>query len=286
VIQPDDARSGDDAERGLQLELDDEADPLGVLVTRPAAEVLAAVNSWPAGALAALRDEVHGGLLGYDGDPARADRLAAVLSSADPGPLCAAARDELAVLVAEITVFADVEQLFLTAPRVSPAGQVSPSNASRLRAYLRRMRAGGAGIAEDFLGLLKAALRHYAVESLEHDDALERALLRVFATQNASDHRRQLLGAMLRCLTALARAGLPLDSDAALGEALDRITVMRALAGDALADAAIEARAAIFEDPALERRAELLTRGLAAWLAEADTRSIPPALLHDLASAP
>src|SRR5262249_52422918 len=161
-----------------------------------------------------------------------------------------------------------------------------PSNASRLRAYLRRMRAGGAGIAEDFLGLLKAALRHYGFESLEHDDALERALLRVFATQNASDRRRQLLGAMLRCLTALARAGMPLDSDAALGEALDRITVMRALAGDALADAAIEARAAIFEDPALERRAELLTRGLAAWLAEADTRSIPPALLHDLASAP
>src|SRR5262249_9664907 len=40
------------------------------------------------------------------------------------------------------------------------------------------------------------------------------------------------------------------------------------------------------EDPALERQAELLTRGLAPWLADADTRSIPPALLHDLASAP
>src|SRR5262249_27157125 len=64
------------------------------------------------------------------------------------------------------------------------------------------------------------------------------------------------------------------------------ITVMRALVGDALADAAIEARAAIFEDPALERQADLLTRGLAGWLAEADTRSIPPALLHDLASPP
>src|SRR5262249_53577759 len=99
VVPPDDAPSGGAAPRGLQLELDDEADPLGVLVTRPAAEVLAAVNSWPAGALAALRDEVHGVLLGYDADPARADWLTAVLSSADPGPLCAAARDELAVLV-------------------------------------------------------------------------------------------------------------------------------------------------------------------------------------------
>src|SRR5262249_1889067 len=130
-------------------------------------------------------------------------------------------------------------------------------------------------------GLLRAALRHYGVESLDHNDALERALLRVFATPTASERRRHLLGAMLRCLTALARAGMPLDSDAALGEALDRITVMRALA-----DEAIEARAAIFEDPALERQAELLTRGLAAWLAEADTRSIPETLLHDLASAP
>src|SRR5262249_52849452 len=94
-----------------------------------------------------------------------------------------------------------------------------------------------------------------------------------------------LLGAALRGLSALARAGMPLNSDAALGEALDRITVMRALVGDALADAAIEARAAIFEDPALERQAELLTRGLAPWLADADTSSIPPALLHDLAFA-
>src|SRR5262245_64857017 len=110
------------------------------------------------------------------------------------------------------------------------------------------MRAGGAGIAEDFLDLLKAALRHYGVESLDHDDALERALLRVFATQNAPDRRRQVLAAALRCLTALARARMPLDADAALGKALDRIAAMRALVGDALADAAIEARAAIFDE--------------------------------------
>src|SRR5262249_32849867 len=57
VIQPDDARSGDGADGGLQLELSDEADPLGGLVTRPPAEVRAAMTSWPARALAALRDE-------------------------------------------------------------------------------------------------------------------------------------------------------------------------------------------------------------------------------------
>src|SRR5262249_32832464 len=181
---------------------------------------LAAMSSWPAGALAALRDEVHSVLLGYDADPPRADWLAAVLASAEPRLLGADALDELAGLAAELTIFADIEQPFLTAPHIGVAGQVSPSNASRLRAYLRRMRTGGAGIAEDFLELLKAALRHYGVESLEHDDALERALLRVFATQNAPDRRRQLLGAALRCLIALARAGMPLDSDAALGEAL------------------------------------------------------------------
>jgi acetyl/propionyl-CoA carboxylase alpha subunit/acetyl-CoA carboxylase carboxyltransferase component len=286
VIQPDDVRSGDGAERRLQLELDDAADPADALVGRPPAELLAAMNAWPTGALAALRDEVHGILLGYDADPARADWLAAVLASVEPGLLGDAVRNELAALAAEVTIFADIEQLFLTSPRISAAGQVSPSNASRLRAYLRRMRAGGAGIAEDFLDLLKAALCHYGVESLDHDDALERALLRVFATQHAPERRRQVLAAALRCLTALARARMPLDSDARLGEALDRIAAMRALVGAALADTAIEARAAIFDDPALERQAELLTRGLAPWLAEADTRSIPPALLHDLATAP
>src|SRR5262249_52380178 len=208
------------------------------------------------------------------------------LTSVEPGLLGDAVRNELAALAAEVTIFADIDQLFLTSPRISAAGQVSPSNASRLRAYLRRMRAGGAGIAEDFLELLKAALRHYGVESLDHDDALERALLRVFATQHAPERRRQVLAAALRCLTALARARMPLDSDSRLGEALDRIAAMRALVGAALADAAIEARAAIFDDPALERQAELLTRGLAPWLTEADTRSIPPALMHDLATAP
>src|SRR5262249_20751350 len=145
VIQPDDVRSGDGAAGSLQLELGDEADPVDALVTRSPTAAFAAMNAWPAGALAALRDEVHGILLGYDADPARADWLAAVLASAEPGLLSDAVRDQLAALAAEITVFADIEQLFLTAPRISAAGQGRPSNASPLRALPRRAPGRGGG---------------------------------------------------------------------------------------------------------------------------------------------
>ncbi len=193
-------------------------------------------------AVAALVDEVRTVLLGYDAEPGRAQRLTALIESID----AAALRDELAILVRLVVVFADVEQLFLGAPRSAAKGHVDPSNAARLRAYLRRARGGGAGIAEDFLVLLRAALAHYGIASLAHDAALERALMRLFATQQEPERRRLLMRAILRCLVGVARAGAPLDADPALEDALARIAEMRALVADALADAAIEARAEIF----------------------------------------
>src|SRR4030095_16852864 len=126
-------------------------------------------------------------------------------------------------------------------------GHVDPSNAARLRGYLRRVRAGGAGVAEEVLVLLRAALAHYGIVSLGHGAALERALLRLFATQQEPERRGLLVRAVLRCLVGLARAGVPLVGDLALADALGRVAGMRALVGDALADATIEAREEIFQ---------------------------------------
>src|SRR5262249_24981054 len=127
------------------------------------------------GTIAALRDEIRGVLLGYDVDPDRAERVAALLESTAVPALSPPARDDLATLKAEIVASADLEQLFRPAPP-AVGGVVVPSNAARLRAYVRRMRAGGAGIAGDFMASLRAALGHYGITSLDHGDALERAV--------------------------------------------------------------------------------------------------------------
>jgi hypothetical protein len=221
-------------------------------VLRPTGDALAALLAGGSvaerrAAVPALVGELHSILLGYDVDPPRARRLTALLDEVDATIVPAALRDDLAALARLIVVFADVEQLFLVAQRSAGKGLVDPSNAARLRAYLRRVRGGGAGVAEEFLTLLRGVLAHYGVTSLAHDAALERALMRLFATQQEPERRRLLVRAMLRCLVAVARAGAPLAADAALADACGRIAGMRALVADALADAAIEAREEIFQ---------------------------------------
>ena len=230
VIEPQ-AERGPETVAHAGIALGRDADPLAPIPTDA-----------PRAAVAALVDEARTMLLGYDVEPARAQRLTAVVEGLDP----AALRDDLGALARLVVVFADVEQLFLGAPRSAGKGQVDPSNAARLRGYLRRVRGGGAGIAEEFLVLVRAALAHYGIPSLAHDAALERALMRLFATQQEPERRRLLVRAILRCLVGAARAGAPLDAEPALEDALARIAGMRALVGDALADAAIEARAETF----------------------------------------
>ena len=235
VIEPQ-AESVGDGSAGTHVALAQQADALAPLLASGSLDGRSA-------AVAALVDEVRTILVGYDADPERAQRLTALLEKIDP----AALRDDVAALARLVVVFADVEQLFVVAPRSAGKGHVDPSNAARLRAYLRRVRAGGAGVDEDFLALLRAALAHYGIVSLAHDAALERALMRLFATQQEPERRGLLMRAILRCLVALARAGAPLAADLALGDALGRVAGMRALVSDALADAAIEAREEIFQ---------------------------------------
>jgi acetyl-CoA carboxylase carboxyltransferase component len=168
------------------------------------------------------------------------------------------------------------------------AGDIGPSNAARLRMFVRRLRAGGAGIAEEFLVLVRHALAHYGVLDLAPSDPLERALLRLFASQRAPALRRRLVLGLVRRLTAIARAGRRTADDPALSDALERIAGMRGLVGDALADAAVEARHALFERPAIERDAARASKEVEAWLAvaEAQPSSPPGAVLAHLAAAP
>ena len=83
-----------------------------------------------------------------------------------------------------------------------------------MRGYLRRMRSQGTGVAEEFLDLLRTALAHYEVDSLEHTEALERAVLRMFAAEKEPANRHQLVMSMLRRLIASASSPKSVSSSA------------------------------------------------------------------------
>ncbi|HXJ32416.1 MAG TPA: carboxyl transferase domain-containing protein [Candidatus Eisenbacteria bacterium] len=291
VIEPasSGAAAGNAAGPRIGIEPAAELLELGSGDPRAAPASLAVLDRAAAGerraAVETLREEIGAVLRGYDVDAARVATLVTFLESTETAPLSAATRSELAALRDEVVLFADVEQLFLTAPKLAGEGTVDPSNAARLRAYVRRMRAGGAGVPESFLALLRTALARYGVTSLVHHDALERAMLRLLATQNVSELRRQLVRAVLRCLGAVA--GADLATDATLADALRRISAMRALVSDALADAAIETEVAIFEAPAAARRAEHAAQRIAPWMDAAVAHAdVPHDVLLDLAAMP
>ncbi len=227
-------------------------------------------------AMGAVRDEIRRVVLGYDANPERCERLVAFLDAEVPETLSRDACFELAEIRHELIAFAAVERLFIRAPRASVSGGIGPSNNARLRMYVRRMRAQGAGIAEEFLDLVRAALVHYGVPDLTHTDALERALLRLLSIQFEPELRHRLASSMLRRITTLGGGGLDLSGDAALGEALDAIIGMRGLVTDAMADAAIEARYALFERRAAERQAEQSSKELESWLEGAERMPTRP----------
>ena len=239
-------------------------------------------------AVVALRSEIRSLLLGYDVAADRAAALVAILDATAMDTLSAELRQELAALRDAITLYADVAQLFDATPSVNAAGQVGPSNAARLRAYLRRVRVGGAGIAEEFLARLRAALAQYGVASLAPGDDLERALLRLIATQNAPETRGRLVHAILHCLATLARADVILDDDLALADALRRIATLRSLVSDPVADAAIEAADVIFELPARARHAAVAAERIAPWSSAPtiENGGPPVDVLLELAAAP
>ncbi|MFP8881487.1 MAG: carboxyl transferase domain-containing protein, partial [Myxococcota bacterium] len=238
-------------------------------------------------AMDAARDEIRRVLMGYDVNPLRGERLVSLLEAPLPDSLSESFRWELAEIRHDLTLFADIEQLFVRAQHASVSGDLGPSNHARLRAYMRRMSTGGAGISEEFLAILRNALSHYGVD-LQPCEALERAVLRLVASQLSPELRRRLVAGILHRTHALAASGLHLGHDSALADALSSIAGLRGLVPDALADRAIEASYAIFEGPELERQAERTTKEVESWLSQAESEPTPPpsAVLVHLANAP
>ncbi len=239
-------------------------------------------------AIEASRDEIRRILMGYDVNPERGKRLGALLEAPIPEGLSAELRRELAEIRHELAIFADIELLFVRAPHASVSGDVGPSNHARLRAYMRKMATEGSGMTEAFLVILRSALTHYGIEDLKASDSLERAVLRMVASQLSPDLRWQLVLEILKRVHALAESGVHLGDDARLKISLSCISSMRGLLPDALADRAIEASHTIFEGPELERQAEQTTQEVETWLAGAESvPSQPPrAVLVHLANAP
>jgi acetyl/propionyl-CoA carboxylase alpha subunit/acetyl-CoA carboxylase carboxyltransferase component len=239
-------------------------------------------------AIDALREEVRRVLLGYDTDLARTQWLIAALETPLPAAVPAEMREALVELREEVGTFADLEQLFTPTPFASSLGRPRPSNFARLRAYVRRMRAGGAGLAPGFPALLRSALKHYGVSDLTPSDTLERAVVRLFASQHAPDLRHRLVLAVVRHLTALARSGVPVPRRASLVKSLSRLARLRGLVPDALADAAIEAGYVIAEVPHLERLARDIETAVDTWRASTpgDAEVPPEDLLARLARSP
>ena len=291
VIDP----SGENGNRGPRAErlvLHSGPDPLDLFFADGATADLrvadAAVREARRTAIDAARDEIRRVILGYDVNPARVEKLAALLEAPLPDGLSESFRWELAELRHELTLFADLEQLFIRSPQASVTGDPGPSNQARVRHYVRRIGAQGDGMAEEFLEILREALGHYGVHDLVQDDALERAVLRLLASQFAPELRRRLVLGVIRRVHALAASGVHLGDDSRLASALMRIAGMRGLVLDALADLSIEAGYAIFEGPELESQAERTTKAVENWLQAAESRpSQPPGdVLAHLAVAP
>ncbi|HEX2678787.1 MAG TPA: biotin/lipoyl-containing protein, partial [Polyangiales bacterium] len=298
VIEPERA-DGAEKSSGRRLRLPDEVDPLAMLFDEGTLGELGAPNliaaeRAPAAqrslAMQAVNEEIRRILLGFDISERRFNKLLDFVEAPLPEGLGSEFRDELAQLRSQLAVFVQVEQLFSRARPVSEGGALGPSNSARFRGYLRRMRSQGAGVAQEFLDMLKGALAHYGISSLEHSDELEKSIFRMFATQRDPEPRRRLVMAVLRRLIALVDLGVDASGDEELREALSRIAGLRDMVSNALADNALEAYYRVFQRPELARHAEATAQRLEGWLTAAEanaTSAAPPAsVLVDLSSAP
>ena len=239
-------------------------------------------------AMNAAREEIRRVLMGYDVNPERGDKLASFLEAPLPDGLGDGFRWELAEVRRELTLFADIEELFSRAPLPRPTGEAGPSTRAHLLDAIRRYRDGGESVADAFRQTWLRGLSHFGVESLEPTDALERAMLRLLASQLAPELRRRLVLGCLSRVHALAASGIDLGGDRDLDDVLARIAGLRGLVSDAIADLALEARYAIFEGPRLEVQAERTSKEVESWLAaaEASLTHPPDSVLAHLANAP
>ncbi len=234
---------------GERLELPPEPDPLDLLFDGEQVDLArapAAPAAQRSAAVAALRVELRRILMGYDVNPARADRLVAVLEAPvdDAG---GALRAELSQLAAPIGLFVATEALFSRTPSRLADDELGPSSDARMAMYLRRIRAEGAGIDESFLDGLRGVLREYGVTGLEPTPALERAVLRLWATRTTLALRRRLIQALLQLLIRLGEHGERFARQPTLRAALDRLALLRGVVPATVADLAAQSRFVLFE---------------------------------------
>jgi acetyl/propionyl-CoA carboxylase alpha subunit len=238
-------------------------------------------------AIAAVQEEIRRILLGYDANPKRVQGLIAFLEAPFPEELSEEFRKDLSQIASGISLFSDIEELFIRTPRASALGSAGPSNNSQLRVFLRRMGEEGEGMPEEFLTLLKCALAHYRVDDLSRLDLLQRSMLRLFSSQREPDQRHRLVHGIVRCVMRLAESGIDMASNQNLEHALTRIASMRGRLANELADLAVDGRYKVFQEPGIERSAERSTVALERWLAQAaDVPTPPPAdIVNHLATA-
>ncbi len=297
LVIEESTEEAEDASARTRLSLPEQADPLALLFEPDDERVLGDPDLVTADradlaarrfAIDAAREEIRRVLLGYDANPDRAELLTAFLEAPLPETISESFCRELAEIRHELTAFADVEELSIRAPSASVSGQSGPSNNARLRMYVRRVEAEGAGIDESYLELVKSALSHYGVTGLAPTDALRRALLRILSCQADKSLRLDLIHGVLRRITALAQSGIFMGDDPRLARALNRIARMRPQVSDAVADAALEAAYVIFQQPGIEERAQRSSERVEKWLAAAELDLVAPPgdVLLEVAASP
>ncbi len=240
-------------------------------------------------AMNVVTEEIRRILLGYDVFPARVEKLIQFLQAPLPEELSLEFCRQLVEVKQQLSVFFDIERLVMRSTRHRlGAGELDQlSNNALLRIYLRRMRAGGSGLPEAFVEVLKKALSHYdEVDGLNYGGALERAVIRLFSTQLDQGQRVLLASAILQRIQNLSTRELQLDKDRELRRTLGNIASMRGHLPNSLCDSAIEAIYSIYQRPELDNAAERTRRQVEDWLSQAQSELPSAPNLDDLALAP
>jgi acetyl/propionyl-CoA carboxylase alpha subunit/acetyl-CoA carboxylase carboxyltransferase component len=250
VIEPSSDAQGEDGALGV-VELASEPHPLDCFLDEKKRASLEPADALPEAqrleAVQALRGQIRRILLGYDVSPSRALHLVQALSSPVEN-LSPEFRTELGALVpASVELFSDLEILFSRSPTQLGTDALGPSNDARMAMYLRRIAAKGAGIDGTFLGLLRHALEHYNIRSLDPSDTLERAVLRLYSTRTTGDLRSRLATALLHLAMHLADAGDHVQATDSLRDALDRIWMLRGTVKPTVADLSAQVRFLLFD---------------------------------------
>jgi acetyl/propionyl-CoA carboxylase alpha subunit/acetyl-CoA carboxylase carboxyltransferase component len=202
-------------------------------------------------------------LLGYDIDDADAKRLRAqrptlVASLAPDDPDLLADEDDL------LHIFGDLLAVFDDAADGEPAAPLE-----HLQNYLRSLDAEGERLPESFLEKLRAALRHYGVDSLKHTPELDTALLFLHKARARLDESAQqvvdVLTRRLEHADALRPSAAPPRGDEARAR-LEQLVARTHHRYLALHDLARKLRYVLYERPAFEAAREATEREMRAHI--------------------